>query len=644
MNPHVTPNPSLERAVLHAAVAEGNIPSMLPVLYQLTGDEKWLSAPYVPARTRGFEELDDGGLEPAIQAEIRDALIDAVLAWSQGTPVVHPAPTGDQLVRLMSAAMGEPIPELYAPLVAEQLGFTPYSPSDRTDRIRDSRPDFAVAIIGAGISGLTTSIHLDKAGIPHTIFERNKSVGGTWWENRYPGARVDIPSDLYSFSFHPRNWSEHFARRDEIFEYVSEVAEDHGVTDRIRFGHRVDSATWDEEDQKWILSVTCPDGRVREFRANALVTAAGLHTTPNIPDYQGASEFAGDVVHSAEWPEDLDLHGKRVAVVGNGASAMQLVVAIADEVESMVVLQRKPQWIAPNENYFTQATPTRHWLFDNIPFYRGWYRFRLYWLYTERTYDALAVDPEREEKGKRVSSLNDAYRAHFTAYLESELDGDEELRSKTIPEYPPFGTRLLIDNGWIKTLRKPHVELLSDTVSELTRTGFVTSAGESRDIDLLILCTGFQQQRFLFPMEIRGRDGSSLRDSWGDDNGRAYLGITTPGFPNLFFLYGPNTNPPGGSWITVAEAQSRYIVESIGRLVDEDLDSIEVTLETFERYNDELDAANASKVYAMDGADSYYRNSSGRVVTNSPWRVPEYWARTATPEPADFHETARQRV
>ncbi|WP_040841391.1 flavin-containing monooxygenase [Nocardia brevicatena] len=642
MSPTIPPDPDLDRATVHAAVTAANIPCLLPVIYQLTGEEKWLSAPYLPAAPKGFEELDSGGLDPAIQTEIHEAATDAVLDWSRGKPIAHPTPAAGELARLMSTVMGEPIPETYSPMIAEQLGFTPFEPADTGALIEHDRPDFGVVIVGAGVSGLACAIHLDKAGIPYTVLERNDRIGGTWWENRYPGARVDIPSDLYSFSFRPKNWTEYFSRRDEIFAYLEDVAHEYGVTEKIRLRHSVDSAVWDDQAQQWVISVTGPDGERQKLRATALVTAAGLHSTPNIPDFPGTADFGGQIVHSARWPEDIDLTGKRVAVVGSGASAMQLVVAIADEVESMVVLQRQPQWIAPNEHYFQPSPPAKHWLFDHVPFYRGWYRFRLYWLYTERTFAALPVDPRRAEKGKLVSSLNDAYRAYFTQYLEQQLAGHEELREQTLPDYPPFGKRLLIDNGWFATLVKPHVELLTGSVERLTPGGVVTAGGEERKIDVLILCTGFQQQRFLFPMDIRGRGGVALREQWDNDNGRAHLGITTPGYPNLFFLYGPNTNPPGGSYITIGEAQVRYVIEAISRLVTDDLATLECRREAYDRYNEELDEANSRMVYAMDGVNSYYRNSSGRVVTNCPWPVIDYWTRTHRPDSADFVATPRK--
>lgn len=634
--PAPTPDPTLARPALETAVAEANLGCLLPVIYQLTGEEKWLSAPYLPSVTKAFEELNDGGLEPHLQAEVRDAAVDAIWNWHQGKPVAHPAPTGADLTRLMSAAMGEAIDERFAGVVAEQLGFTPFEPVDLSAAITAARPDFSVLIVGAGVSGLITAISLRKAGVPFTILDRNREIGGTWAENRYPGARVDIPSDLYSFSFRPKNWSEYFSQRDEIFDYVRAVAAEHGVLDAIRFEHTVDGATWDQERGRWTVQATDPDGRRLDLEATVLITASGLHSMPNVPEFEGAETFGGEILHSATWPGDVDVEGKRVAVLGSGASAMQMVVALSKDVDSLTVLQRQPQWVAPNNYYFAKTAESKHWLYDHVPFYRAWFRFRLYWLYTERTFAALPVDPRRAEKGKQVSSLNDAYRALFNGYIAAQLDGDPELIAKTTPEFPPFGKRLLIDNGWYRALREPHVELLVDSIARLTPSGIVTTGGEEREIDLLALCTGFQQQRFLFPMEITGRDGLTLHDAWGEDNARAHLGMATPGFPNLFFLYGPNTNPPGGSWITIAEAQVRYITGLVTRLIDEELVSLEVKPEVFEEYNAALDAANDQMVYAMDGVSSYYRNSAGRVVTNFPWQVGDYWERTAAPTTDDY--------
>ncbi|MGE2716289.1 flavin-containing monooxygenase [Mycolicibacterium litorale] len=638
MSQLLQPGVALDADELREALADANVPCLIGVLYQLTGDSRWLDEPYRIAPTVGFESHDDGGLPADRVAEVRAAAFTAITDWSTGTPVAHPAPAGAELTTLMSAVMGEPVSEKYIPLVAEQLGFAPFVADDVADRCADI--GFSAIVVGAGFSGLAAAVHLKKAGIPFRVLERNDHVGGTWYEANYPGARVDVPNDLYSYSFFPREWSQNFAQPDEIRQYIDDVIAHFGLAPHIETGVSVEGAEWDAEAGEWVVRINSGNGS-ETVRSTALITAAGLHNTPNIPDFPGRSEFTGEVLHSARWTPETDLRGKKVAVVGAGASAMQVVCAIADDVEHMVVVQREPHWTTPNEQYFRKQSPSRHWLYRNVPFYRAWFRFRLYWIYTERNYPALRVDPKAAEKGRLVSGLNDAYRRNLTAYLLAQLEGREDLIAKSLPNYPPFGKRLLMDNGWFATLRRPNVSLVAEGIDHLTERGLVTDSGEAFDIDILILCTGFQQQRYLYPMELCGRDGVELRESWSDDNARAYLGITAPGFPNLFFLYGPNTNPPGGSWLTVAEAQVRYVVEMLTGMVKDDLATVEVREESFDEYNRELDATNNAMVYAMDGVESYYRNSTGRVVTNSPWSVPDYFARTSEPNLADYIVTRR---
>jgi 4-hydroxyacetophenone monooxygenase len=621
---------------LRHAVGAGNIPCLIAVLYQLTGEPRWLATPYIPARTRGFEELDSGGLDDAVQEEIRAAAYSAIIAWSEGQVAALAEPDDAQLTALMSAAMGEPIPLVFAPMIAEHLGFKPFVPDDVRAPLSKRDAPFSVVIIGAGVSGLASAFALKAAGISFQVIEKNQEVGGTWWENTYPGARVDIPSNLYSYSFTRKTWSEHFGRRNEIKDYILDTVEQFDVRSRIRFGREVTEARWDGADQVWTLRITTATGEVEQLRANAIITATGLHNRPKIPEFPGQNLFEGQVMHSARWPEDAAIDGKRVAVLGTGASAMQIVNAVAPRVESLLVLQRSPQWVAPNENYFKQTPAHTHYLFDNVPYYREWYRFRLYWLYTERLYSGLVVDPTWEGGGKSVSKLNDIYLKFFTGYLQSKLQGREDLQRKTLPDYPPFGKRILLDNGWFDTLLKPNVELLTEGVSELTRTGLITSSGEERAIDTLVLCTGFEQQRFLYPIDFHGRDGKRLHDSWEDDDARAYLGITSPGFPNLFYLYGPNTNPPSGSYINTAEAQVHYITKLLTRMASQGIGVLECRPEPFERYNLELDEANAKMVYAQPGVHNYYRNAKGRVVTNSPWPMLKYWSLTHEPDLNDY--------
>ncbi|MGE2836869.1 flavin-containing monooxygenase [Mycobacterium sp. SMC-4] len=623
---------------LREALDVANVPCLIGVLYQLTGDGKWLDEPYRIAPTVGFEDLDDGGLPAERAAEVRDAAFAAVQDWAAGTPIAHPSPRGEELTKLMSAVMGEPVTEKYTALAGEQLGFSPYIPADVTEGCAQS--GFSVVVIGAGFSGLAAAVQLKRAGIPFRVLERNDHIGGTWFEARYPGARVDVPNNLYSYSFFHHDWSENFAQADEIRQYIDNVVAHFDLAPHIETGVAVEGGEWDADAGEWVLTVKSADG-TETVRTSALITAAGLHNTPNIPNFPGLSEFTGPVVHSARWTPDIDYRGKKVAVIGAGASAMQVVCKIADDVEHMTVVQPEPHWITPNEQYFRKQPATRHWLFQHVPFYRAWFRFRLYWVYTERNFPALRVDPKAKEKGKLISSLNDAYRRHFTAYLRAQLDGRDDLIEKCTPSYPPFGKRLLMDNGWFATLRKPNVTLVAEGVDHLTENTLVTTSGDEHEIDMLILCTGFQQQRYLYPMELRGRDGIELRDSWSDDNARAYLGLTAPQFPNLFFLFGPNTNPPGGSWLTIAEAQVRYVVEMLTRMVQDDIAVVECRPEPFEDYNTELDASNNAMVYAIDGVQNYYRNSAGRVVTNSPWAVPDYFALTSEPNLADYNVVRR---
>jgi len=513
---------------LKEALAGANVPCLLAVLYQLTGDTRWLDEPYRVARTVGFEDLDDGGLPPERVHEVREAARTAVTNWIAGAAITHPAPTGPELARLMTAVMGEPITEEFAPLAGEQLGLAPFVADDVADRCADT--GFSVVVVGAGFSGLAAAVHLKRAGIGFRVLERNSQVGGTWRENRYPGARVDIPSNLYSYSFFHHEWSENFARREEIAEYIDNVVEHFGLAPHIETGVTVEGAEWDADSHQWVVTATSATG-TETLRTSALITAAGLHNTPNVPRFQGLDDFTGEVIHSARWPQDADLRGKKVAVVGAGASAMQVVCSVADDAERLVVVQREPHWIMPNEQYFRKQPASRHWLFRHVPFYRAWFRFRLYWVYTERTYAALPVDPDAAAKGKQISSLNDAFRRLFTKYLHHQLDGRQDLIDKTTPSYPPFGKRLLMDNGWFAALRRPNVTLVAEGIDHLTARELVTASGDAHEIDTLILCTGFQQQRFLHPMRLRGRDGIELRDSWSDDDARAYLGITESVLP-----------------------------------------------------------------------------------------------------------------
>lgn len=615
------------RVELVEALEHANLPSLVPVLHQLTGDERWLHDPYRPTRSRGMDDNDSGGFAPEVGAEIRAAVADAVEQYEAGRAPAVPAPTGERLRELLELANGEPTPIEYADMLAEDMGFVP-APA------RTAPPTGITAvIIGAGVSGMLAAIRLAEAGIEHVVLEKNDDVGGGWYENTYPGAGVDTPSHLYSYSFFPRNWSTHFGKRDEVQQYLRDVADGHELRERIEFGTEVVEAVHDEESGNWTTRTA--DGRA--FVSRILISATGALNRPRVPAIPGLDTFTGRIFHTAQWPDDVDLDGRRVAVVGAGASAMQVVPAVAATVGHLTVLQRSPQWIAPNDVYFAPIDRAVHLLMDRVPFYRHWYRARLSWNFNDRVHPSLQVDPAWEHPQRSVNAVNDAHRRVFTRYIESELEGRPDLVEKSVPGYPPFGKRMLLDNGWYRTLRRENVELLTEGVAEITPTGLRGDDGTEVEADVIILATGFHTHRYLWPIEVRGRDGARLADVWGDQDARAHLGITVPGFPNLFLTCGPGTVlGHGGSFITIAECQVRYITDLVVTMAEKGLRAVEVRPEVEDDYTRRHDEAHARMLWTHPGMTNWYRNADGRVVSTMPWRIVDYWRMTHEADLADY--------
>lgn len=637
--PHWTSDWSGDEQPLTEALREANIPVLLMVNYHLTGDDRWLSAPYLPTRTKGLDDHDTGGLADRLQEEVRSAARDAITAWRAGAPIARPLPREDELLRMMEVCVGAAVPSNYASMMLEEMEFL----APEVPVLGQAAAGFEVVIVGAGISGIACAKALSDRGIPFTVIERNPELGGTWLNNSYPGCSVDTPSYLYSFSYRPRNWPRYFARQPEVLSYLRDVAAEFSLRDRIRFETEVVGMTWDEPTASWTVEVVDARGERSALTAKAVITAVGQLNRPSVPSIPGAELFAGEAFHSAEWPSGLDIAGKRVAVIGTGASAMQIVPAIADEVASLTVVQRSPQWIAPNPQYSAEVTEARHWLLDNVPYYRRWYRFRLAFAFNDKIYPSLQIDPDWPHPRRSINATNDRHRQFLTDYMVAEMEGHPELQSKCLPTYPPYGKRMLIDQGWFRALRKPNVELLSDEVVALTDNGIVTAGGETREVDVLIYATGFHARKLLYPMDVVGANGTRLSQVWGDDDARAYLGLTTPRFPNLFFMYGPNTNlGHGGSFIGLAESQSRYIAQALTTMILGGLRSIECKQAKFDAYNQEVDAAHDHMIWSHRGMGTWYRNDQGRVVTNMPWRVVDYWHLTRHFELDDFDVVAEE--
>lgn len=626
------PRRPIDTARLRVAVESANLPTLAMVTFHLTGDERWLRDPFRPSRSPGLGPHDSGGFDDETAAALRAAAVEAVTAWSDGAVPAVPDPGPELLREMLSTAVCEDVPDSYERMMREDMGFSPEPGPEPVPAAEVADRDLRVVIIGAGVSGLIAAVGLQRAGVPFVILERQSGVGGVWLRNDYPGAGVDTPSYLYSFSFFPRDWSTHFGKRDEMAGYVADMAEHFDLRRHVEFGVEVDAATWDDATQRW--TVRAGD---RTWTGTALISAVGLFNRPVVPNLPGLADFAGPAFHTADWPADLDLDGRRVAVVGTGASAMQVVPAIAGRPARLTVFQRSPQWVAPDAEYFAPVGGDVHWLMHHVPYYHPWYRFRLAWVFNDRVHPSLQTDPDWEYPERSLNAVNDGHRRYFTRYLESELDGRPDLVEKCTPTYPPFGKRMLLDNGWFATLRRDDVTLVTDAVTGVTATGVRTAAGEHHDADVLVLGTGFDAQNYLPGIAVHGRDGRDLHAQWGADDATAHLGITVPGFPNLFLMYGPNTNAgAGGSFIFVAEAQARYIVGLLARMGRERIGAVEVRPDVHDRWVDDVDAAHAGMVWTHPGMTTYYRNPRGRVVANSPYRVVDYWAMTRDPDPADF--------
>jgi 4-hydroxyacetophenone monooxygenase len=623
---------------LRVALEGANIPTLLMVLAHLTGSHTWLEEPYRPDRTKALDDNDTAGLPASRQAEVRAAAWEVLLQWRAGR-IPTPAPPNDQqIVEMLSVCMGEPVPAEYGPMMAEEAGFRRRD-AGWTDGPPRHRPaDFRVVVIGAGISGICAAIKLRELGISHVVLEKNDEVGGTWSENDYPGAGVDTPSHLYSFSFDPNpSWSRYYAKQDEILGYLAGVAERHQILGGIRFGTEVVSATYDAAAHRWEVVARGSDGTTLTYLADVVISSVGQLNRPQIPAVPGLETFPGPAFHSAHWRHDVDLAGKRVGVVGTGASAMQVVPEIAGTPAELVVFQRSPQWVAPNANYLRSVPEATRLLMDQVPYYATWYRMRLLWMFNDKLHPSLQVDPDWPHPERAVNATNDKHRQFFTGYIREQIAGREDLWDKVLPSYPPYGKRILMDNNWYRTIARDDVRLVADDVKRIDGDTVVTADGGRHQLDVLVFATGFQSKRMLWPMEVRGVGGQSLREVWGEDDARAYLGMTVPGFPNLFLLYGPNTNlGHGGSVIFHTECQVNYVTRLLVAMIEQDIAAIDCRPEVFEEYNARVDAAHEQMIWTHRGMDTWYRNARGRVVTNTPWRLLDYWRMTRRPALEDF--------
>lgn len=615
-----------------AALEDVSVPTLLLSCIHMGGDESILDGPLRPQGL--FLNEVQGYMSPEDQAAARALALDVIRDWrDRGCP--EPEPVSPELLkRMMDWLVCEDVPAEYVDMLLEEMEL------DGTDARASARPqhpeaaaELPVVIIGCGMSGLLAAIRLQEAGFPYTVVEKNEGVGGTWFENRYPGARVDVGNHFYCYSFEPSDhWSEFFAQQPELQAYFQRVMEKHGVDEHVRWRTEVVAATWDEQTGTW--AVELDTGEV--ITARAVISAVGQLNRPFVPDVPG--HFDGPSFHTARWDDSVDLTGKDVVLVGAGATGFQLAPAIADQVKSLTIIQRTAQWMFPNPNYHEPVGPGVRWALRHLPFYGRWYRFLLFWPSCDTGLVAARVDPDWEPQERSVSEANEMTRLMFTDWITSQLEGRPDLVERCVPDYPPTGKRTLQDDGsWLQALKKENVELVRAGVDRLEADAVVDSEGRSHRADVVVWATGFRANDVLFPLHIVGRDGVDLRDEWGS-RPRAYLGMTVPGFPNLFCLYGPGTNlASGGSLIFHSECEVRYVVQCLVAMADRGITALEPRQDRYDDWYERTQAEMRMMVWASPHIEhSFYKNEEGVVNGLSPWRLVDFWDWTRRVDLDDF--------
>ncbi|HUQ57697.1 NAD(P)/FAD-dependent oxidoreductase [Lentzea sp.] len=482
-----------------------------------------------------------------------------------------------------------------------------------------------VLVIGTGFSGLGMAVELRRRGEhDFVVLEKAADLGGTWRDNSYPGCACDVPSHMYSFSFelNPK-WSRMFAQQGEIFEYLQHVADKHRLRPHIRFDTKVSGARWDDDAKRWHITTEQGD----TYTAQALVAGVGALHIPNVPELPGIEKFGGRTFHSAQWDHDYDLTGKRVAVVGTGASSIQFVPEIAGRAASLKVFQRTPPWIMPKAD--REITGWEQKLFRALPFTQRLYRDFVYWT-RESSALGFAVNPRIMRFAQGIA----------LRHMKKQVP-DPELRKKLEPGYTMGCKRVLISNDYYPALSRPNVDLVTDKISEVREKSIVDSAGVEHEVDVIIYGTGFHVVDSFDYLDIQGKGGVDLAKQWREKGIETYFGITVSGFPNLFFLLGPNTGLGHNSVVFMIESQIRYISQCLRLLDHHRAAELDVRVEAQQEFNRELQGKLTKGVWTQGGCKSWYLDAKGVNRTIWPGFTWRYWLQTRKVDPADYELSGR---
>jgi 4-hydroxyacetophenone monooxygenase len=622
-------------------IRNADLPALMVALATVTGDysilREDLRPPQPPVDTVGTPH---GGLDAAAQERARELAFNA-LRRVRDEKLTSVSPLSDEQAALILDWMTNGATRDYHPMLMHDMALVPQHNGTPRHHAKELAPtrEFTVAVIGSGVAGMAAAYRLKQAGYDYTVFEKGHEVGGTWWKNTYPGVRLDTPNYAYSFSFAQRdNWPQQFSEGPEILSYTREVAARSGISANVQLGAEVRSATWNEDTGLWAVEMSI-DGAALEVRHfNAVLSAVGQLDRPKFTDTPGREKFAGIQVHSAQWDPAIDLRGKRVAVIGSGASAYQIVPAIVDEVAKLKIFQRSSPWMLPTPFYYEDMPESVLWLAEHLPQYGQWLRFWQHWLGVEGRQHTTAADPNWTSPGS-VSETNARVRDQLIEMLKQQYADRPDLLEKVTPDYVVGGKRMLRDNGvWSASLKKPQTSLITSGMTEMCAEGIIDGEGTLHELDVIIYATGFTASEFLEPLKITGREGKDLHEQWAG-NATAYAGITVPGFPNLFIVSGPNTgHVVNGSLFSMIEYGLNYIFDALRIVLSEDLKALDLQPEVLESFVADLDEANRAKAWGHPEVKTWYKNKQGRVSQIWPYPMLDYWNITRAVDRSQYQD------
>ncbi|TWH37466.1 4-hydroxyacetophenone monooxygenase [Rhodococcus rhodochrous J38] len=626
------------RSFIERAVECADTNALRMALYQATRDAE--IAAITPERAFG-PTTDAIVFSDEDTALIRAKAVEYLLTEPDESAL--PVPSRDEIVELLEMAEARSLApdDLIMRHKLPAFSDLPYQAQWHGEKVIPE--GYHVAIVGAGFAGIAMGVQLANLGVPFTIYERRAEVGGVWSINTYPDVRVDTVSFTYEYAFEKKYpWTEYFARQSDVRAYIDHVARKYGVYEHIRFGSDVTQARFDEPTQCWTLTVKGEES-VTEAEANVVVAASGVFATPRELSVEGVSDFTGQIVHTARWNEDVEYAGKKVAVIGNGSTGVQLLSKIAEKAESVTVYQRTPQWISPRTNYGVPISDELQWLIQKMPFYWNWNKY-VAGLATIDLRNVLMPDEEWIANGGQVSKRNDMLREILVGYISAQVDGRQDLIDKLIPDYPPMTRRPVVDNNWYASLTRNNVELVTTPIERMTDTAIVTADGEARETELVIAAVGFQTEKYIWPTQYFGLGGVTLEDAWTAQGAQAHLGMTVPGFPNMFMLYGPNSQPvASGAGLPVwFEVWTGYIAECIVGMLEKGRASMVIRKDAFDEYNEQLHEEAKKLIYLMPNSameKNYYVNEFGRLQMNAPWNGEKYYELCEKPDESHYDFT-----